>query len=56
MTNGPKATPNYNTHIPPEILTPDKVESSVAFWREASCRSRSWLLVSQVLSGSTLAI
>jgi hypothetical protein len=22
-------TPNYNTHIPPEILTPDEVETSI---------------------------
>jgi hypothetical protein len=28
MTNS-KPTPNYNTHIPPEILTPDKVETSI---------------------------
>ena len=24
-----KPTPNYNTFIPPEILTPDEVETSI---------------------------
>jgi len=29
MTNNIKPTPNYNTHIPPEIMTPDTVETSL---------------------------
>jgi hypothetical protein len=28
MTNS-NPTPNYNTYIPPEILTPDKVETPI---------------------------
>jgi hypothetical protein len=29
MTNKSSLTPNYNTYIPPEILTPNKVETSI---------------------------
>jgi len=29
MTTKSKPTPNYNTHIPPEILTSDEVETSI---------------------------
>lgn len=29
MTTESKPTPNYNTNIPPGLLTPDKVETSI---------------------------
>jgi hypothetical protein len=29
MTKESNPTPNYNTHIPPEILTPNEVETSI---------------------------
>jgi len=29
MTEKLNSTPNYNTHIPPEIMTPDSVETSI---------------------------
>jgi hypothetical protein len=29
MNSEQKPTPNYNTHIPPEIMTPDKVDTSI---------------------------